>query len=65
MTNTNQKIIFSLRVNIELQKLGFKPILQMPNPHKPEFTCWIYEWNENIEKYFSQILEGEQNGSNK
>lgn len=45
-------------MNIALQEKGFKPLLQMPNPAKPQFTCWVYEWTEDFQKAFDELLEG-------
>lgn len=44
----NRKIIYPLWMNIALQEKGFKPLLQMPNPAKPQYTCWVYEWNDEL-----------------
>ena len=55
MTN---KIIYSLKVNIGLQQKGFKPIAQLPNPKKPEFMCWVYEWNDKIQECFLDLVAG-------
>lgn len=55
-TNTN-KIIYSLRVNIELQKNGFKPILTMENPYKPGFMCWVYETSPEFNNIFDIIMK--------
>lgn len=54
----NRKIIYPLWMNIALQEKGFKPLLQMPNPAKPQFTCWVYEWTEDFQKAFDELLEG-------
>lgn len=53
MTN---KIIYSLKINIGLQQKGFKPIAQLPNPKKPGFTCWVYEWSDEIQKCFLDLV---------
>ena len=39
----NVKIIYSLRIHIELQKLGFQYMTEMRNPQKPTLNCWVYE----------------------
>ena len=41
--NTNVKIIHSLRIHLELRKLGICPELEMKNPQSPNFNCWVYE----------------------
>lgn len=52
------KIIYSMRINIELQKKGLKPILSMPNPYKENLVCWVYEETEEFIEAFNQIMEG-------
>ena len=49
---SKRKIIFSLRVKLELQERGFDPILETDNINKPGFKCWIY----NDTKAFSEAL---------
>lgn len=56
--NTNNKIIYSLRVCIELQKRGFKPILDMKNPYKANLTCWVFEETEAFQKALTEIVGG-------
>lgn len=43
MSNMNVKIIYSLRIHIELQKQGFEYITEMRNPQHPQWNCWVYE----------------------
>ena len=50
-----QKVIYSLRVNLELQKKGFIPILEMSNPRNKRFNCWVYEETEAFKKAFDSI----------
>ena len=52
-----QKIIYSLKVHIELELRGFHSIGTIPNPRHSEFSCWIYEWNNEIEKAFLEITK--------
>lgn len=42
MPNTNIKIIYSLRIHIALQKLGFAYETEMKNPKNPHLNCWVY-----------------------
>ena len=53
------KIIYSMRINIELQKRGFKPVLSMPNPYKESLVCWVYEETEDFLIALDEILGGE------
>lgn len=42
MPNSKIKIIYSLRVHIALQQLGFAHITEMKNPKHPHLNCWVY-----------------------
>lgn len=56
------KIIYSMRVMLQLQSKGFEPLSIMPNPQHPEFNCWIYELTEEFQKALDEILGGDYNG---
>lgn len=63
MTNSNatkKKIIYSLRVYIELRIRGFNPIIVIPNPNHNGLKCWVYEWDQDIEEAFLDIVRGGQ-----
>lgn len=55
------KIIYSLRLNLYLQKRGFFPLSEMKNPMKPNFNCWVYETSpeflSELDFYTSQRRE--------
>ena len=51
------KIIYSLRVCLELQKLGFQPVSTMENPYKKGFLCWVFEKTPEFEKALEVILD--------
>lgn len=60
---SNVKIIYSLRIHIALQNMGFKYQTEMKNPHNPRFNCWVYEETPEFLIAFDAILkEGERNG---
>ena len=42
MPNSKIKIIYSLRVHIALQQLGFAHMTEMKNPKHPQLNCWVY-----------------------
>ena len=42
MPNSKIKIIYSLRVHIALQQLGFAHMTEMKNPQHPHLNCWVY-----------------------
>lgn len=56
------KIIYTLRIHIQLQLAGFVPLMEMKNPRNPNFTCWIYENTPEFNDFFEKIL---QEGSEK
>lgn len=53
------KIIYSARVMAQLTEMGFKPSYSMPNPYKPQFTCWVYERDDKFDSALSTVLEAE------
>lgn len=58
MSNSNIRIIYSLKIHIELQSMGFQYITEMKNPHKPQFNCWVYKNDEKLQKALDRILGG-------
>ena len=42
MLNQNVKIIYSLKLHLELQRRGFSFLTEMKNPNNPRFNCWVY-----------------------
>lgn len=57
---TAKKVIYSLRVYLELERQGYKPIATMPNPNKPKLMCWVFERTPEFTVALDKILEGEQ-----
>ena len=62
MPNTKIKIIYSLRVHLELQRRGFNYETEMKNPQKQQFNCWVYRLTPELSKALSEILGGARNG---
>ena len=60
MQNKN-KIIYSLRINVELQLRGFKPILTMENPKYDGLMCWVYENTEEFSRTLDSLIRGNVN----
>lgn len=58
MPNMNVKIIYSLRIHIELQKLGFQYMTEMRNPQKPTLNCWVYEATPEFLTSLEALLRG-------
>ena len=42
-SNSKLKIIYSLRIHIALQSLGFQYETEMRNPKNPNLNCWVYQ----------------------
>ena len=62
MSNQNVKIIYSLKVHIQLQKMGFSYLTEMKNPHNNRLNCWVYEETQELLTAFDNILkEGDRN----
>lgn len=53
---SNKKIIYSLQIHIALRMAGFEPVFEMPNPRKPQYTCWIYENSPELEEVFDRCI---------
>ena len=62
MSNQNVKIIYSLKIHIQLQQKGFRALTEMKNPQNSHFSCWVYEATPELLDAFDRILkEGEKN----
>ena len=55
------KIIYSLRVHVQLQQLGFSYITEMRNPKNPNLNCWVYEATPAFEEAITKIMGGIRN----
>jgi hypothetical protein len=55
MPNAN-KIIYSLRIYLELEKKGIYPITTTANPRKPNFMCWIYEKTPELVQALDELM---------
>ena len=56
------KIIYSRKIVNQLMELGFHPVDILPNPTKPEFYCWSFEWTEEFDKALGVVLGGLKDG---
>lgn len=56
MSNSKIKIIYSLRIHIALQNMGFMPITEMKNPVNQRFNCWVYEETDELLKAFDSLI---------
>lgn len=57
MSNVEVKIVYSLRIHLELQKRKIPYLLEMKNPRQPNFNCWVYNLTPQFQKAFDEILE--------
>lgn len=53
-----KKVIYSLRVYLQLEQKGFYPISTMPNPNKPNLMCWVFDKTPEFMEVLDEILEG-------
>ena len=56
MSKQNFKIIYSLRIHLKLQEMGFKYLTEMKNPQNMRFNCWVYEATPQLLRAFDNIL---------
>lgn len=56
MSNQNLKIVYSLRMHLELQEKGFKCLTEMKNPQNIRFNCWVYEETPEFMKAFDEYI---------
>lgn len=57
------KVIYSMRVMLQLKERGFEPLATMPNPNRNQFNCWIFDRSEDFDKALDEILGGSQYGN--
>lgn len=55
-SNSKFKIIYSLRIHIALQSLGFEYETEMRNPRKPNLNCWVYQNTPEFQLALKQLL---------
>ena len=56
MSKQNFKIIYSLRIHLKLQEMGFKYLTEMKNPQNMRFNCGVYEATPQLLEAFDNIL---------
>lgn len=60
MSNQKLKVIYSLRIHLALQQLGFTYLIEMKNPHNQQFNCWVYAETPELLKAFDSLVKEEQ-----
>ena len=64
MSNVNFKIIYSLRIHIQLQQEGFACVAEMKNPKNQKYNCWVYEETQELLEAFDRLIkEADYNGN--
>ena len=61
MSNFNVKIIYSLKVHLKLQSMGFEYLSEMKNPRFPQYNCWVYENTESLKLALGSLNLGDRN----
>ena len=62
MTNTKYKVIYSLRVHIGLQRMGFNYKTEMKNPNFPNLNCWVYEETPQLIEALIELTSNQKGG---
>ena len=57
MPNLKVKIVYSLRIHIGLQQLGFSYMTEMKNPKNPHLNCWVYQETQALLKAFDSLVK--------
>lgn len=57
MPNLKVKIVYSLRIHIGLQQLGFSYITEMKNPKNSHLNCWVYQETPALLKAFDSLVK--------
>lgn len=52
----SKKIIYSLRVFLELKKKGFEAIATTNNPNNEKLMCWIYDRTPEFIQSLNEII---------
>ena len=56
MPNQKVKIVYSLRIHVALQQLGFAHITEMKNPQNPHLNCWVYAATPHFTAAFEALM---------
>lgn len=55
---SNTKVVYTLRLHIKLQELGFKCLVEMRNPKNQRLNCWVYEATPEFMETFDRLTGG-------
>lgn len=56
------KIIYSLKVMLQLVEMGNLPILTMENPKYSGYKCWVFELTDKLQHDLDIVLGGCNHG---
>lgn len=54
------KIVYSLRIFLTLQRMGFYPISTTMNPQNNKLMCWIFARTPEFEEALTAAIEGRE-----
>lgn len=52
-----QKLCYSKKVVQRLMEQGQFPVKELPHPTIDGFKCWMFDWSEDFEEAFSQVVK--------
>lgn len=56
------RVIYSMKMAVELIEKGHKVIMTMPNIKDPRYTVWVFSVDETFEADFEALKGGSRNG---
>ena len=57
-TKTKYFTVYNMKYAIELKKMGHIVALELPNPKKPEFICWVFEVDDTLRSDLEALKGG-------
>lgn len=60
--NKEYKIVYSLRIAMNLIERGHKVVTTIPNPENSQYTTWIFQMDETLIQDFESAKGGIRNG---
>lgn len=56
------KIIYSLKIMLQLVEMGNLPVSTMENPKYSEYKCWVFEMTDKLQHDLDIVLGGPKDG---
>lgn len=63
MPDQKNKIIYSMRIMIQLVEAGFMPKGTIPNPKDVRYNCWVFELTPELQATLDRIYAEREQGS--